>query len=402
MLQESACESFESGTDKRAAQVPDKWDWLALSLLPRLGARRLQQWQEEQRRWPHEWLTSLSESQRHYFEYLRHPTGHQRILQPLAQWCDEAPSRALLHPGHPDWPALLTQLPDPPPVLWAWGSLHCMSMPCVAVVGTRHPSSSGLRYAHAFSRALAEAGSCIVSGMALGIDAQAHEGALAAGGATIAVLGCGLEHTYPRQHADLQQRILSGGGLLLSEHPPSVLARPAFFPRRNRIITGLSAGVLVIEAMQRSGSLISARLALEQNRDVFALPGAPEAALSAGCHQLIRQGAVLVTSPADIISDLGGPWRDALEDNLLSTTSSSARSNDTHKKQPISESRYQRWSRLLQHGPMSLDALVQLSHSTVTDTLNALLALELEGHVVSCADGWTLLSPSSESSAQTR
>lgn len=371
---------------------PDVLDWLALSLLPRLGAGRLKQWHEEQRPWPQGWLDALSSAQRHYFLYLRHPQGQQQVLQPLLKWCEGAPARTLLHPNHPAWPSLLSELPDPPPVLWAWGDLSCLLQPALAIVGTRQPSDSGKHYAHAFAKAVAEAGGCIVSGMALGIDAQAHEGALAAGNATIAVLGCGLEHTYPRQHRILQQRIIASGGLLLSEHPPATAARPVFFPRRNRIITGLSQGVLVVEALLRSGSLISARLALEQNRDVFALPGPPDAALSAGCHQLIQQGATLVTDPSALIEELGGPWSAV----PLAQTALSAK-DECASAPPALKGDAQRWLEWLKNGPLSLDELVQRSGCTVSDVLNAVLALELAGHVTMRGNGWALSAPSSES-----
>lgn len=380
-------------------QVPDASDWLALSLLPRLGAGRLKQWHHERRAWPQQWLEALSVPQRHYFLYLRHPQGHGQVLQPMLDWCTAESSRALLHPDHPAWPALLNELPDPPPVLWAWGNLACLEQPAIAIVGSRHPSSAGRHHAQAFARALAEAGSCIVSGMALGIDAQAHEGALSAEGATIAVVGSGLDHTYPRQHRSLQQRILNAGGLLLSEHPPATEARPAFFPRRNRIITGLSRGVLVVEAALRSGSLISARLALEQNRDVFALPGALEASLSAGCHALIRQGATLVTTPTDIIEELGGPWPAS---SIQGAENRPACREGGERQRAGHDLQAQRWLVLLRDGAVSLDELVLRSGCSVSDTLNALLALELAGQVVMCGNGWTLSAPSSESGAQTR
>ena len=374
---------------------PNALDWLALSLLPRLGASRLKQWLEEQRPWPQGWLNALSSAQRHYFLYLRHPQGQQQVLQPLLDWCEAAPSRTLLHPNHPAWPPLLSELPDPPPVLWAWGNLSCLCQPAIAIVGTRHPSNSGKRYAHTFAKSMAAAGGCIVSGMALGIDAQAHEGALTADGATIAVLGCGLAHVYPRQHHALQQRILASGGLLLSEHPPDTPARPAFFPRRNRIITGLARGVLVVEALQHSGSLISARLALEQNREVFALPGPPDAVLSAGCHHLIQQGATLVTDPRFLIEELGGPWTTVTSSHVTpEPTSTVIRENSGAP--PALEASARRWLALLKDGALSLDELVMRSGRTISDVLNALLALELSGHVVMRGDGWALSASSSE------
>lgn len=384
---------------KGLEEHPNILDWLALSLLPRLGARRLKQWQEEAHCWPRGWLNQLSDAQRHYFRYLRHPQGHEQIIQPLLDWCEADSARVLLHPHHPDWPRLLAELPDPPPVLWAWGDLSCLKQPTIAIVGTRHPTGAGRHHAHTFAHALADAGGCVVSGMALGVDACAHEGALAAGGTTVAVVGCGLAHTYPRQHAGLQQRILEAGGLLLSEHPPDTCARPAFFPRRNRIITGASLGVLVVEAALRSGSLISARLALEQNREVFALPGPLSAPTSAGCHQLIRQGAALVTTPAQIMDELGGPWpRMAGRTNAVIEGAPMALVDE--RSSGDADTQY--WRGLLANGAVSLDHLVLRSGRSVTDTLAAMLALELAGYAVMHGDGWTLSVPSSETSSQTR
>lgn len=387
--------------DIEAGSCPNVLDWLALSLLPRLGARRLKQWQEERAIWPQGWLSQLSDAQRHYFHYLRHSQGHQQVIQPLLAWCKAAPGRVLLHPNHPKWPSLLAELTDPPPVLWAWGNLDSLSMPVVAIVGSRHPSDVGRRYAHHFARALAAAGSCIVSGMALGIDAQAHEGALAASGATVAVLGSGLDCPYPRQHRDLMRRIIGGGGLVLSEHPPTTNARAAFFPRRNRIITGMSKGVIVVEAAMRSGSLISARLALEQNRDVFALPGAPDAPASEGCHQLIRQGATLVTRPEHVMEELGGPWTtDPLVGKTISADDVPVSCRAT--KAALQTSNDACFLALLRQGPLSLDQLVLRSGYSLSDTLNTMLMLELAGKVVLLGNGWGLSTPSSESRGQTR
>lgn len=380
---------------------PHALDWLALSLLPRLGARRLKQWHDEGAPWPQGWLDQLSDTQRHYFLYLRHPQGHQQVIQPLLAWCKAAPKRVLLHPRHPQWPALLAELPDPPPVLWAWGNTACLSLPAVAIVGSRRPSDSGRHYAYDFAYALATAGSCIVSGMALGIDAQAHEGALSAGGATIAVLGSGLACPYPRQHRDLMQRIIAGGGLILSEHPPTTEARAAFFPRRNRIITGMARGVVIVEATMRSGSLISARLALEQNREVFALPGAPDALASAGCHQLIRQGATLVTRPEHVLEELGGPWASTSSTDEAAHADKAAVVCESTQNVPLASNEACLLG-LLRQGPLALDQLVLRSGYSLSETLNVMLMLELAGKVVLLGNGWGLSAPSSESRRETR
>lgn len=374
-----------------ASVTPTARDMLALSLIPRLGAVGIARMRESGIHWPEGWRQLLSASQRHYFDYLRQPLGQSKVIAPMMQWCDEEGKRVLLHAGHRDWPALLSQLPDPPPVLWARGSLACLRGPSLAIVGTRRPTRAGRHHARTFSHSIAERGGTVVSGMALGIDAAAHEGALEAGGKTIAVLGCGLSHVYPHQHAGLQARILEAGGLLLSEHPPETQARPAFFPRRNRIITGMSLGVLVVEAMARSGSLVSARLALEQNRDVFAVPGPISTATSEGCHQLIRQGAALVTTPEELLEEIEVAWPQV-----------QSVFRGAKPVCPRTSMQTDRWLKLLLDGPLSVDELVLRSGDTVSGVMNAMLAHELTGRVALSGDGWALSPRSSESGVQTR
>jgi len=206
-----------------------------------------------------------------------------------------------LHDKH--YPALLKQIPDPPPVLFVKGKLCSSNELAIAIVGTRHPSLYGLQMAEKFARQLAELGVIIVSGLARGIDTQAHRAALKANGRTIAVLGSGHGNIYPPENRKLAAEI-SENGALISEFPPDLPPFPENFPRRNRIISGLSRGVLVVEAGQRSGALITATLAAEQNREVFALPGEVTSATSSGTHQLLKEGAKLVESIKDILEEL--------------------------------------------------------------------------------------------------
>jgi len=290
-------------------------EWLALSLVPRLGSRRIHTLYQQGIRWPDAWLAQLGVAQRQYLVYLIEHTAGQAQVDEILAWCDDTRQRYLLYPGHPAWPPLLDEIPDPPVLLWAWGNLSLLNQRGLAMVGSRQASARGMQYAHHFAHVLAEHALCIVSGMALGIDAAAHSGALKGKGATLAVLGCGIDILYPRRHAALRQQILEGAGLLVSEFPPGTKAYPQFFPRRNRIITGLSEGVLVVEATKKSGSLISARLALEQNRDVYALPGAADDEGMSGCHWLIQQGAMLVAHPRDIIEAM------ALDDRIIDCNS---------------------------------------------------------------------------------
>lgn len=209
----------------------------------------------------------------------------------------------------PDYPALLLEIADPPPLLYVAGAVDCLALPQLAIVGSRHASKQGEADAAAFAAELAAAGFVVTSGMALGVDAAAHRAALAAGGRTVAVLGCGIDIVYPARHRRLAAEIRAGGALV-SEFPLGTEPRAAQFPSRNRIISGLSLGVLVVEAALHSGSLITARLALEQNREVFALPGSIHSPTSTGTNALIRGGATLVRTAADIVEELGG-WSGA-------------------------------------------------------------------------------------------
>ena len=210
----------------------------------------------------------------------------------------------ILSLGQEEYPVRLTEIEDSPSVLYRCGDCLPQDDLAIAIVGTRHATNYGIRQAERLARGLSLAGFTIVSGLARGIDAAAHRGALAAGGRTIAVLGSGLLNMYPPEHSELSLEIAAGGAVL-SEYPTLQSPKSGAFPQRNRIITGLSLGVVIVEAPQRSGALISARLAMEQNRDVFAVPGQIDNRVSAGCHQLIRDGATLVRSVDDIIEHLG-------------------------------------------------------------------------------------------------
>jgi DNA processing protein len=211
---------------------------------------------------------------------------------------------SVLVPEHPDFPRPLATIPDPPGVLFLRGALEPGDALSVAIVGTRHATSYGLRHAERFAGALARAGYAVVSGLARGIDAAAHRGALAAGGRTLAVLGSGVLNVYPPEHKTLADEVVAQGAVL-SESPPLAPPLAHAFPQRNRIVTGLCLGVLVIEAGEHSGALISARHAMEQGREVFALPGSIDSVASRGCHQLLRDGAKLVERIDDILEELG-------------------------------------------------------------------------------------------------
>lgn len=285
--------------------------------------------------------------------------------------CDEewlaAHGAQLIHIGHPLYPPLLLEIADPPACLHVRGDSACLAAPQLAVVGSRRPSRQGLADAGQFAGALAEAGFTVTSGLAYGIDAAAHRAALAAaGGRSVAVLGSGLDVIYPPRHDGLAEAV-AGAGALVSELPLGSPPRALHFPRRNRIISGLSLGVLVVEAALRSGSLVTARLALEQNREVFALPGSIHNPSSRGCNELIRRGATLVRDVADILAELHGwsgscpaPAADAAP--LLSETEAAV----------LAAVGYQ---------PTALDCIAEGAALPVAAVLAALSELELRGLV---------------------
>ncbi|MBG6221550.1 MULTISPECIES: DNA-processing protein DprA [unclassified Janthinobacterium] len=229
------------------------------------------------------------------------PVANSQLALTL-QWLQQ-PGNAVLTLADAAYPPLLLEIADPPPLLYVRGRVELLSRPSVAIIGSRNASAQGMHNAAAFAHALSAAGLSIISGLALGIDTHAHEGGLRGVGATVAVIGTGADLVYPRRNFDLAQRIAEQG-CIVSEYALGLPAMPANFPRRNRLISGLARGVLVIEAAAHSGSLITARLAGEQGRDVFALPGSIHATLAKGCHALIKQGAKLVESADDVLQEL--------------------------------------------------------------------------------------------------
>ena len=302
------------------------------------------------------------------------PEFHTRLAA-ARLWLRGGPDRYVLSLGHPAWPAMLLQTADPPLLLYAQGDLACLAAPAVAVVGSRHPSAQGGDNARAFAGGLARAGWVVVSGLAQGIDAAAHEGALAAGGLTVAVVGTGLDITYPPRHRALAQRVAVQGALL-SEYAPGTPPLREHFPQRNRLIAGLTRGTLVVEAALRSGSLITARLANEAGRDVWAVPGSIHAPQSRGCHALIRQGATLVESAQDVLDDLQAP---GLRQAALPLGPGAGPAADAAPANPLLAA--------LGEDPVTLDALLARTGES-TATLSArLLQLELAGEVARLPGG---------------
>lgn len=231
-------------------------------------------------------------------------TAHLDVLEAMLTWQQGATHRHILPWDHPDYPEQLKATVGAPLLLFVEGELAGLAQPQIAVVGSRHPSYVGKENTRNLIPMLVDAGAIITSGLAIGVDGLSHRAALDAGGTTLAVLGSGLERCYPKRHQRLAAELIDGGGALLSECYPWLGPLAHHFPRRNRIISGLSVGVLVVEAAERSGSLITARYAVEQGREVFAIPGAWQNPLASGCNKLIQQGAKLVTDANDILEEL--------------------------------------------------------------------------------------------------
>lgn len=282
----------------------------------------------------------------------------------------------------PDYPSQLREIGGAPAALFVAGDPNLLWMPQVAIVGSRSASANGLALTRRFARALGEAGFTITSGMADGIDGAAHEAALDGGFRTVAVLGTGPDLVYPRKHVALAARIAADGALV-SEFPPATTARPEHFPRRNRILSGLSLGTLVVEAAVGSGSLITARCATEQGREVFAIPGSINNPLARGCHQLIRDGARLVESADEIVGELSAHAAGAGE-RLRARLASPADGARVHAHEaPQRDGDYARLLGALGHEPLGLDALVERTGLAVTALSSMLLVLELDGEVAS-------------------
>jgi len=296
---------------------------------------------------------------------------------------------ALLWPEHPGWPPLLKEIPDPPLVLFIRGDAETLRLPQLAIVGSRRASVNGQRTATRLAEELARAGLCITSGLALGIDAAAHRGALEAGGRTVAVLGCGIDQTYPARHLALAGEICQAAGAVISEWPVGAPVLPANFPRRNRLISGLSLGVLVVEAAERSGSLVTARLALEQNREVFALPGSIHHALSRGTNGLIRQGAALIQNSDQVLEELG---LSAISAGAAESAAAPDKAEPPAAEQALSEPDR---ALLVALGDelLAMDELVERTGMPVQALAAQLARLELEGLVHKERGGYTRSAP---------
>jgi len=272
-----------------------------------------------------------------------------------------------------NYPSQLKEISDPPPILFIRGNPELLALPQIAIVGSRNPSSIGVETAFDFAKQLSQFGFVITSGLALGIDGASHRGALAAQGYTIAVTGTGLDRVYPARHKDLALEIVETG-LMVSEFPPGTLAKSNHFPRRNRIISGLCQGLLVVEAAIQSGSLITAKMALEQNREVFAIPGSIHNPLARGCNALIREGAKLVETTQDILEELNVVYQQDKE--MLPVAMQSTL--DLEQQTLLNR---------VMFSPTSIDNLVENSDLSIESISSMLLILELQGYLEAIAGG---------------
>ncbi len=347
--------------------------WLALLRAPGLGTRGAL---EVLTRTTPEILfsTSLSGDVRERLradtrEYLRNPDWS--AVDADLTWLATSPRNHVITLHDVRYPTLLKEIADPPLVLFVHGDPTVLNRPQIAMVGSRNPTPQGLENAHAFAQSFAHTGLTITSGLALGIDAACHEGALAGNGYTIAAMGTGLDRVYPKRHHTLAHNVAKQGALI-SEFPPGTPPLKENFPRRNRIISGLSLGTLVVEASVNSGSLITARSAADQGREVFAIPGSIHNPLARGCHSLIRQGAKLVESANDVLEELHTTFPLLPDDT---TAESAAMVTLSAEQQTVLEQ--------LGFEPTPMDRIVERTALTTDVVSSILLILELQGQVMS-------------------
>lgn len=351
--------------------------WLALLRCPGIGPRRyqilLEHYQQPQQ------LFGLDRDE---LAEIKLPSASQNWLRRPdwssidrdLNWLNSDPQHHIISLHDPRYPEALKQTDSPPPVLFAKGELALLTRQQLGIVGSRNPSAGGRENALNFARDLSQAGLTITSGLALGIDAAAHQGALQGQGKTIAVTGTGLDRLYPARNKALAYQIAEEG-LILSEFPIGTPPKPDHFPRRNRIISGLSLGILVVEAAPQSGSLITARLAGEQGREVFAIPGSIHNPLAKGCHQLLRQGAKLVETVTDITEEIA-PMLAAATGQTHSLADDPELDDDAKKLLPH-----------IGYDPISIDSLIERSQLSADRVCANLLVLELAGMVCSAPGG---------------
>lgn len=370
--------------------------WLALTHIPNLGPVRIQSlleifdnpttildaghsgWQQ----------AGLSEK---LIQHLSAPDWDKVDLD--LKWAEQE-NTSILTLDDDRYPAMLKAIPDAPPILYILGQPEILNLPQLAIVGSRNPTHAGKDIAHNFAAYLTKMGMTVTSGMALGIDTAAHQGALDSmhshfngHGFTVAVTGTGLDRVYPAKNREIAHKIAENG-VLVSEYAPGTPPLPGNFPRRNRIISGLSMGVLVVEAALQSGSLITARLATEQGREVFAVPGSINHPLAKGCHALIRQGAKLVETAEHILEELSGFT--AMIDETVENNRSSEKQVDEIESNSLHnvDDEYKQVLKCVDFEPTSVDKVVERSGLTADAVCSMLLVLELQGFVTALSGGY--------------
>lgn len=327
-------------------------------------------------------------------QFLSSPTCsplYKRVLEDL-RWCEEHHIH-VIHEASPQYPPLLRETSRAPNVLYVRGDVDVLTLPQIAMVGSRNPSPAGRQAAEDFARHLSTNGFVVTSGLAIGVDTYAHQGVVEVQSKTIAVMGCGIDQIYPRRNAKLADSILACGGAIVSEFPVGTSPQSQNFPQRNRVISGLSYGTLVVEAAIKSGSLITARFALQQNREVFAIPGSIHSPLSRGCHTLIKSGATLVETGQDIVDELHGflqrehefmqPSLDLFADKSVAT--SSATPSMAHSIQHETD------NPILAHigfDVTEVDTIADRTALPINDLLVELMKLELAGFIDNCGAGY--------------
>jgi DNA processing protein len=302
------------------------------------------------------------------------------------EWLNASEKHHIITIECPQYPKLLKQISDPPYLLYIHGNLDIINDPQIAIVGSRNPTQSGISSAYEFSKYLSSTGLCITSGLALGVDGMAHQGAIDTNAPTIAVIATGIDRVYPAKHRELAHKIVEKGAIIsefcIGTHPDS-----RNFPRRNRIISGLSYGTLVVEAAQKSGSLITARLAGEQNREVFAIPGSIHNPLARGCHQLIRQGAKLVETGQDIMEEMASVIEiDSLSNTVITTQLPAIDANQGNSQDELDDEYLQLLDQM-GFDPVPIDELVIKTGFTTESISAMLLMLELQNYVASTGSG---------------
>lgn len=339
------------------------------------------------------WLAPLSDQ--YPLAALRSDKTAEKIAQAIT-WQQQSEQHSLLGLDHPAYPALLQDTADAPPLLYAKGCVEALKRPMVAIVGSRKASHQALSHTRALAAQLAERGACIVSGLALGIDAAAHEGALEAGGVTVAVAATEPDTVYPKRHQALAQRIVDSGGAIVTEYPVNTPTLRWFFPQRNRIISGMSLGVLVTEASLPSGTLTTARHAMDQGREVMAVPGSIHNLQARGCHALIKQGAALIENIDDLIDALGPVFQRQLTEVAQAVRLQDCSSGTLHKEKNSAASNAaanqlndldRALLEYLSLQSATVDELLTLTTLSISQLSSALGMLEIRGFIRTTSGG---------------